>query len=44
MLLGDFMTLDPTTNPGGIAFILMLIGLLIGVFGLFPKDLRLSSM
>jgi len=32
------MTLEPTTNLGEIEFILMLTGLLIDVFGLFPKD------
>lgn len=38
MLLGGFIMLDPSSNLRGIEFLIVLVGLLIGVFGLFQKD------
>jgi len=38
MLLGGFIMLDPSSDLGGIEFLIVLVGLLIGVFGLFQKD------
>ena len=38
MLFGGFILMDPTSTLRGIEFLLLIIGLLIGVFGLFQKD------
>jgi len=38
ILLGGFIMLDPSTNLGGLEFLIILIGLIIGIVGLFQKD------
>ena len=39
MLLGGFIMLDPSSDLGGLEFLIVLIGLVIGIVGLFQKDL-----
>jgi len=38
MLLGGFIMLDPSSDLGGLKFLIVLIGLVIGIVGLFQKD------
>jgi len=38
MLLGGFIILDKSSNLGGIEFFIILLGLIIGIIGLFQKD------
>jgi len=38
MLLGGFIMADPSSSLGGLEFLIVLIGLIIGVFGFFKKD------
>jgi hypothetical protein len=38
MLLGGFTILDKSSNLGGIEFFIILLGLIIGIIGLFQKD------
>ena len=38
MLLGGFIMLDQSSDLGGFEFLIVLIGLVIGIVGLFQKD------
>jgi dipeptide/tripeptide permease len=38
MLLGGFIMADPSSSLGGLESLIVLIGLIIGVFGFFKKD------
>ncbi len=38
MLFGGFIMVDQSSNLGGIEFLIVLIGLIIGIVGLFQKD------
>lgn len=38
MLLGGFIIDDPSTNLKGIEFLIILIGLLIGIIGFLEKN------
>jgi len=38
MLFGGFIVLDPASNLRGIEFFIILIGLIIGIFGVIQKD------
>jgi len=38
MLLGGFIMLDQSSDLGGLEFLIVLIGLVIGIVGLFQKD------
>ena len=38
MLLGGFIMVDQSSNLGGAEFFIVLIGLIIGIVGLFQKD------
>ena len=38
MLLGGFIMVDQSSNLGGTEFFILLIGLIIGIVGLFQKD------
>jgi len=38
MLLGGFIMADPSSSLGGLEFLIVLIGLIVGIFGFFQKD------
>lgn len=38
MLLGGIIILDQSSNLGGIELFIVLVGLIIGIIGLFQKD------